>query len=215
MAISKAKVILTSDDFGMSAVYNNAMLHAVQSGWLSSVSVMVERNLKVQHKQLETLIKLYAEKQISLGLHLEIIMNQDISEQCFCQWNKFLSLLGDTPDYVDIHKDHLYKAGYDQVAAFCLEKAVPFRKYKETSLPVRSPYDTLLASFLEVGEIIQRIRNIKGEEPIEIVFHIGKHDEDVISSLNKERENDMHKLILVNEELHNTGASVINYKMLM
>jgi len=207
-------VILTSDDFGMSTVYNKEMLRAIQEGWLSSISVMVERSIHRQRPQVESLMKLYALQKISLGLHLEINANENTYDQCASQWQKFGDITGHTPDYVDIHKDHLFKDVYDEVAAFCLEKEVPFRKYKETSVAVKSPYETLNASYLELDDVLQRIGSIKRNEPIEIVFHIGSHDEGITSSLNKERENDMHKLQSIFKEVTTKGIRLINYKML-
>ena len=209
-----ANVILTSDDFGMSTVYNKEMLRAIQEGWLSSISVMVERNIHRQRQQVEALMKLYALQKISLGLHLEVNPQEDIYNQCLSQWQKFNDITGHTPDYVDIHKDHLYKNVYDVVAAFCLDKRVPFRKYKETSVQVKSPFETLNASYLELDEVLGRIATLKRNEPIEIVFHIGSHDEGITSSLNKERENDMHKLQSVFKEVTTKGIRLINYKML-
>ena len=209
-----ANVILTSDDFGMSAVYNTEMLRAIEEGWLSSVSVMVERNIHRQGTQVAALMKLYTLQQISLGLHLEIHEREDIYDQCVIQWQKFEDITGHTPDYIDIHKDHLFKNVYDAVAAFCLHKQVPFRKYKETSLPVKSPVETLHASYLELDEVLQRIGSLKRNEPVEIVFHIGSHDAGITSSLNKERENDMRKLQSVFNEMTSRGISLVNYKML-
>jgi predicted glycoside hydrolase/deacetylase ChbG (UPF0249 family) len=212
--MSITNVILTSDDFGMSAVYNRVMLDAIEQGWLSSISVLVERDIEKQSKQVNSLKELYESRHISLGLHLEISGDENVEIQCHVQWEKFIMVLGKTPDYIDIHKDHLYKKSYDAVAAFCIKMKVPFRKYVETSLPVKSPNYTLNASFTGIDEVIERIHLLQTNEKLEIVFHIGSHDGAIISSLNKERENDLQKLKSVYTEVRNKGIGLINYKML-
>ena len=212
--MNMANVILTSDDFGMSNIYNTEMLAAISAGWLSSISVMVERNIARQEKQVSALLELYSKKHLSLGLHLEISSEKKVYAQCVSQWKKFLEITGKTPDYIDIHKDHLFRSTFDFVAAFCKEKNVGFRKYMETNVLVRSPQETLNASYLELDQVLGRLSKLESGEVIEIVFHIGSHDAAITSALNRERENDMAKLESVFNEVTNKGINLVNYKMI-
>ena len=207
-----ASVILTSDDFGMSAIYNAEIINAVGAGWLSSVSVMVNRGA-LQDQQVSELVKLYQDKQISLGLHLEI-EGKNILEQCTDQWNKYIAVIGMVPDYIDIHKDHFFKSDYNTVANFCLLKNVSFRKYTETSVQVKCPDNTFIASYMDLDDVLEQLDIVKQGECFEIVFHIGAFDETVSSTLNREREDDLVKLMSVRREMDNKGIKLINYKMI-
>lgn len=207
-----AKVILTSDDFGMSALYNAEIIDAVAAGWLSSVSVMVNRGA-LPAAQVLQLMQLYESRQISLGLHLEI-EEKDVLQQCFDQWNRFVDTMGVVPDYVDIHKDHFFKSDYDTIAGFCMLKNVSFRKYPETTVAVKGPDNTLIASYMDLEDILSHLNIVQQGECHEIVFHIGVFDEDISSALNKEREADLVKLKSVRREMDHKGIELINYKMI-
>jgi predicted glycoside hydrolase/deacetylase ChbG (UPF0249 family) len=207
-----AKVILTSDDFGMSAIYNAEIINAVQAGWLSSVSVMVNSGA-LNETQVAALMDLYADKMLSLGLHL-VLDGPDIPGQCAAQWDCFVAITGIAPDYIDIHKDHLFKSHYDTIAVFCQEKGVHFRKYPETTVPVSGPDHTLIASYVQLNDILNYLRLVKAGGCSEIVFHIGSYDKNVPSSLNREREEDLVKLITVRREMEHRKIELINYKML-
>jgi predicted glycoside hydrolase/deacetylase ChbG (UPF0249 family) len=142
-----AGLILTSDDFGMSIVWNKWMLEMLKSNLLSSVSIMVNRITSDQENQINELLEMYVLNNLSLGLHLEI-NDKNYEKECQRQWNKFVRLLKRQPDYVDIHKGHLHKDKFDTIAVLCLQKNVCFRKYNETSVAVNSPKESLIAPFL-------------------------------------------------------------------
>jgi predicted glycoside hydrolase/deacetylase ChbG (UPF0249 family) len=163
--------------------------------------------------QVSKLIELYATRQISLGLHLEI-EGRDVLKQCFEQWEKFVKATGMVPDYVDIHKDHFFKSDYDTIAGFCMLQNVSFRKYRETTVHVTGPDNTLIASYMDLEDILNHLNIVKQGECHEIVFHIGVFDEDVSSALNKEREADLVKLKSVRRKMDDKGIELINYKMI-
>ena len=50
------KVIITADDFGMSTVFNSEILKFADMKMISSVSVMVNRNIVKQKKHIKLLI---------------------------------------------------------------------------------------------------------------------------------------------------------------
>jgi len=208
-------IILTSDDFGLSKIYNREILLALQSDLLTSVSIMVDGHLFRQQQQVLTLKLLAKEKNVSLGLHLEIGINQrDIRELCLNQWNKFINILGLEPDYIDIHKDHLFRNHYDDIAGFCIEKKVAFRKYKETTVKLKAPDDMFIASSESLNSIEERLNVMKSNETLEMVFHLGMYDEDVVSSLNKERAEDRKKLEWAHQVINKLGLKLMSYNQL-
>ena len=107
--IPTAKVILTSDDFGLSRIYNEKILEMLKiQESLSSVSVMVKRISPEQITQLKELVNISKEKDISIGLHLELSSTNYIDE-AEKQFFLFENYFGFSPDYIDIHKSSCLK----------------------------------------------------------------------------------------------------------
>lgn len=204
-------IILTSDDFGLSKIYNREIISAIVSNLLSSVSIMVEGQIVNQQQQVGELLNLTEQQKISLGLHLEINDHEIIEELCNRQWTSFLAIIGREPDYVDIHKDHLFPHLYDAIANFCIERNVAFRKYKETTVPVNTPDDMYMASSKSLIDLSNRLNDINDNETLELVFHIGVYDENVKSSLNKERSEDRIKLEEAHQMIQKLGLNIVSY----
>lgn len=207
------KLILTSDDFGLSKVFNQSMIEMIQSNLLSSISIMVNQVTPCQQNQIAEIKRMYAQNHFSLGLHLEVSAsdNETVYQS---QWNRFDELFSITPDYIDVHKGHFQNVTFNNIAEFCLQKEVRFRKYKETKVNVSSPECSLTATFKEFDAIKQWIDNFKTNSTYELVFHIGRFDPYSKSSLNKERELDIEKLKLVHQYISDKNISLVNYKTL-
>ena len=211
--MSTPKLIISSDDFGLSAIYNAKMIEMAQSRFLSSISVLVERHLDEQYEQLVEVKRLSEEKQISLGLHLEITA-ADGTPVFDLQWKRFENLVGSIPDYIDVHKGHFHNVNFNAIGEFCLTKGVPFRRYPETTIEVPSPAKTLNATYTDVGSIEKWINSLRGDLIYELVFHIGAFDPNSKSRLNHERERDVEKLLLVHKLISDRAISLVNYKTL-
>ena len=206
-------LILTSDDFGTSKIFNQRMIEMLQSNMLTSISIMVDQVTPDQQNQFAEIKKMYAQNNFSLGLHLEVSEadNESVYQR---QWNRFDELLSLTPDYIDVHKGHFQNATFNAIAEFCLQKGVRFRKYKETTVNVSSPESSLTATFKELDAIKEWIDKFEVSSTYELVFHIGSFDPDSKSSLNKERELDIEKLKMVHQFISDKNISVVNYKTL-
>lgn len=208
-----AELILTSDDFGLSKVFNQRMIEMLKSNLLSSISIMVDKVTTDQQNQIAEIKKMYSKNNFSLGLHLEI--SEADNETAFQrQWNRFEKLLSMTPDYIDVHKGHFQNVTFNTIAEFCLQKSVRFRKYKGTTVNVSSPESSLTATFKSWDEIKKWIDSFKSNSTYELVFHIGSFDPDSKSSLNKDRELDIEKLKLVHDFISGKNISVVSYKLL-
>lgn len=206
-------LILTSDDFGLSGIFNQRMIEMLQSNFLSSISVMVKQVSPDQQNQIDEIKKMYSQINFSLGLHLEV-SEADDETTYQNQWDKFEQLFSLIPDYIDVHKGHFQNVTFNSIATFCLKKGVRFRKYKETTVDVRSPKNSLTATFKELDAIKEWIDNFEANSTYELVFHIGSFDPDSKSSLNKERELDIEKLKLVHQFILDKNISIVNYKSL-
>ena len=64
-------LIINADDFGMSKVFNESILDLIRDGKIKSTTVMVNRGIGDEKKQIEELIELSKTLNLSVGLHLE------------------------------------------------------------------------------------------------------------------------------------------------
>jgi predicted glycoside hydrolase/deacetylase ChbG (UPF0249 family) len=189
------------------------MIEMAQSRFLSSISVLVERHLEEQYDQLVEITRLRTERQISLGLHLEITAG-DGAAVFDRQWKIFDNLTGSVPDHIDVHKGHFHNVNFNAVGEFCLTKGVPFRRYEETTVQVASPAGTLTATYTDLANIEKWIHSLQGNLVYELVFHIGVFDPDSKSRLNQERGHDVEKLLLLQKFISDRGISIVNYRSL-
>lgn len=211
---SSAKVILTSDDFGLSRVYNEKILEMLSAhGYLSSVSVMVNRISVDQMFQVKELIKIYRRKDISIGLHLEL-SNVNYITELQEQFSLFEIHFGFSPDYLDIHKSSCFKGDYNLLAEYCNLKHVAFRKYQFTTIAVASPTRSILATNMADDDLEKNILNFENNKIYEVIFHIGTYDPCSKSKLNKERELDIVKLANVCQWIEKLKLELVNYKSL-
>lgn len=206
-------VILTSDDFGLSQIYNDKIIEMLQFGYLTSVSAMVNRITRKQTLQVEKLKDIYKNKDISIGLHLEL------SEYIFLtelktQWSLFETIFGFYPDYLDLHKNNTFKGNYNEIAKFCNLQNIPFRKYSLTSIPVNTPTLSIIATNQNIEAITEVINDFEQNGIYELIFHIGVYDPDANSSLNKERELDIEKLVAINQFITEKEIILTNYNTL-
>jgi len=207
------KIILTSDDFGLSQIYNEKMIEMLQLGYLTSISVMVKRISEKQISQVQTLIDIYKNKKISIGLHLEL-SELDYLNNIDEQWLLFETIFGFYPNYLDLHKDDRFKGDFNEIAKICNSKKLPFRKYSSTNIFVNAPTNSIIATYININEIKNLIDNFEKNKIHELIFHIGNYDSCVKSKLNKEREIDCEKLIQTHEYLKIKGYGLTNYSQI-
>jgi predicted glycoside hydrolase/deacetylase ChbG (UPF0249 family) len=210
---SAAKVILTSDDFGLSKLYNEKIIEMLQIGYLTSVSVMIKKISEKQISQVNTLIDTAKNKDISIGLHLEL-SELDYLNEVNIQWSLFETIFGSSPDYLDLHKSNCFKGDYNELAKFCNLKNIAFRKYLATNIPVDSPTFSITATNESIIKIKEIIGSFECNKIYELVFHIGVNDPESISKLNKERELDIEKLIEISQFIKEKRMILANYKSL-
>lgn len=206
-------LILTSDDFGLSYNFNEEILERIQNNNLTSTSIMVNKIDMRQSNQLNRLAQLNDTIDISLGLHLEISTLNEI-EPVANQWHKFIDIFKFCPDYIDIHKASSLKGDFDNIARFCIENDVAFRKYRQTSINVKSPSTSTTLTYIEIDKINHLISKFEHGTFNELIFHIGVFDRSVKSSLNAERALDIEKLNFIHKNLDKSNYRLANFKHL-
>ena len=71
-----------------------------------------------------------------------------------------------------------------------------------------------IASSESLNSIEERLNVMKSNETLEMVFHLGMYDEDVVSSLNKERAEDRKKLEWAHQVINKLGLKLMSYNQL-
>ncbi len=204
------KVILTSDDFGLSSIFNEKMLELIENNKLTSISIMINKVTKFQYNQVQKLKELKKSHTLSLGLHFEFL-SLDIYEELNKQWSSFSEIFQFSPDYIDIHKGSSFNGNFDSIALFCIEKNIPFRRYLSTKVEVKSPDISITATRRTLIELEEIIKSINSKNIYEFIFHIGIFDPNCQSSFNKERELDIEKLNFVINNLVPDKAKLVSY----
>ena len=184
------QLIINADDFGMSIIFNEVILELIEAGQILSTTVMVRRITESQQSQIEHLIKISKQYQISIGLHLEF-SGSDYLNQIEKQVLTFEQWFGFFPSHLDIHKASHFKDSIAVVADYCHIKNIPCRNHGIKFEGVRSPEATcFFGSINNFSEIEGWLTNLPENGVFEILFHPGKFDPDCKSSLNKSREQD-------------------------
>ena len=112
----KARLRITADDYGYAPAYDAGILEAARAGAVDAVSAMVLRD-----PEPEALLA----ASVSVGLHLEPLRVASLLDQ----WNRFESLFGTAPAYLDGHKHcHAEPGGPGlEVARLARARGVPVR----------------------------------------------------------------------------------------
>jgi predicted glycoside hydrolase/deacetylase ChbG (UPF0249 family) len=184
--MSRPKLIITGDDYGMSPRFNQGMLEAARAGLITGISVMIKRKY-IRKTELLGL-------GIPLGLHLELKPSSSYQEIA-SQIERFKKRLGQLPAYLDGHQhQHITPENINHV----------IRAAKYYGLPVRSrlPADRIR---LQQNEIVtpnhfvswhpgrlavleKRLRESRTLPVSELVTHPGYSDERCPYPYNQERE---------------------------
>ena len=131
-------IILNGDDFGYSPGVNRGITEAIDNGILTSTSVMVHRVAANEA------VKLVSNKNISIGLHLDMteeglrrwlglaVMffkpSKRIEREFMAQIDAFVSITGQLPHHIDGHHNvHMHPRVKPYVKRFSKEHHIPLR----------------------------------------------------------------------------------------
>jgi predicted glycoside hydrolase/deacetylase ChbG (UPF0249 family) len=106
--VSKS-LIVNADDFGYSYSINKGIIEAHTSGIVTSTSVMVDAIAAHEAKELTKF------PDLSIGLHFEVKEIVDVEAELDRQIEKFVAIVGKSPDHIDTHKRHTTDEGIKEV----------------------------------------------------------------------------------------------------
>jgi predicted glycoside hydrolase/deacetylase ChbG (UPF0249 family) len=186
------KLIINADDFGYSKVFNEKILDLLERGIIKSTTVMVNRINERQKEQIKKLSRIAKSQKISVGLHLEFIIEMPIKQQIESQYEKFISIFEAPPSHLDIHKLIDNSKIINAVNEFAKEKNLPVRNHGILS---GTKQTTNTAFFCknwasDIGQIKAYLKDQKDGSTCELITHPGDYDPESKSTLNKERLTD-------------------------
>jgi len=204
-------LIINADDFGMSKVFNESILDLIRDGKIKSTTVMVNRGIGDEKKQIEELIELSKTLNLSVGLHLEF-KNKDYVSQIESQFQKFKSFLGFSPSHIDIHRSRDFRDSFPIVAEFCKKINVPFRNRGEVFEGVKTTTENAFTgTFKDFIEIKEWVKTLEDGKYYEILFHPGIYDPGCKSTLNKDREFDIKNVLELNTILKKYNVDLVSF----
>ncbi len=208
------QLIINADDFGYSKIFNKSILDLIKKDLISSTTVMVNYISKEQKEQVQKLIFLKNNHELSIGLHLDFI-NSNYEEEIKKQFEQFFKIFNFKPSHLDVHKPNNSNEEFLAVLNFCKENKLPCRNlgfnYEDIKTTTQTYINGTDNSFEDLNSII---KNFKNKETYEILFHPGTYDKDCKSSLNKKREEDIEKIKLINPILKEEKIELVSYNNL-
>ncbi|MBU0953417.1 MAG: ChbG/HpnK family deacetylase [Nanoarchaeota archaeon] len=204
-------LIINADDFGMSRIFDNVILDLIKNNLVLSTTVMVNRITDNQKEQVERLIALSKNKNLSIGLHLEF-ENNDYTSQIKSQYQKFRKIFGFTPSHIDIHKAHSLKESFSETAELCKERSIPLRNSGVRFNGVKTTLsEAFFGSIEDFDKIEEWVKTFEDGNFYEILFHPGNYDPDCKSSLNQDRERDIKHIKRLNAILRKNNVKAVSY----
>ena len=192
----KVKVILNGDDYGYSHGVNRGIEKSIKQGILTSTSVMVNRPAAGEA------IKLITNKEISVGLHLDLTeegiksllglmyifawSSAKIEEAFYQQINRFKEITGQIPHHIDGHHNvHVHPRVKPFVVNYARENNIPVRSLSGAKF-VLSFYGRSLRRWNDPEKVSAEnlIRVLSGFKPgvYEIMCHPGFEDERLVKT---------------------------------
>lgn len=102
-------LIVNADDFGYSCGINKGIIEAIRNGIVTSTSVMVDAIAANEAKDLTQF------PDLSIGLHFELKEIANVSAELKRQIDKFVAIVGKSPNHIDTHKRHTTDEGIKEV----------------------------------------------------------------------------------------------------
>lgn len=202
-------LIVNADDFGYSHSINKGIIEAHTNGIVTSTSVMVDAIAAHEAKDLTEFSNL------SIGLHFEVKEIVNVKAELERQIDKFVAIVGKSPDHLDTHKRHTTDEGIKKV----------MEDYAKThNIPVRIFNAKHIGSFginSDDGSVAQLKRSVDEatEEYNELMTHAGYSDDYLRehSSYNDPREDELKSVCSpeIKEYIQEKGLILVNWSNLL
>ncbi|MDD5731565.1 MAG: ChbG/HpnK family deacetylase [Patescibacteria group bacterium] len=216
------KIIINADDFGMSRIFNNAILELLEMDFIKSTSVLVTRGIENQLDQVEKLKDLKNQKDISIGLHFESDKNDqdynNLIQNIDNQNDIFIKYLGTKPTHIDKHKQVYSKEEAKAMVDFAVRNNIFIRNsssglIQEYKKRVKTSDRIIFLLEESMDDIKSKLLNkVNENEIMEIIAHPRRFDPACKSSLNKDREKDYNNILELVPFLEKNNIAIINQK---
>ncbi len=203
-------LIINADDFGYSKIFNEEILKLLKEWKISSTTLMVNKINNTQQAQIDKLKEFLGNRDISIWLHLEI-PTENYDKNINEQYKTFIKIMWTSPSHIDIHK-HPDENFILSVIKFCKDKDIP---YRNMGLKIEWWRTTSRKYFSGTSNDIDNIKQwllwLEEDGIYEILFHPGKFDKDIKSSLNKDREQDIIKIEKLTSFIKNLDIKITSF----
>lgn len=201
-------LIVNADDFGYSYGINKGIVEAIKNGIVTSTSVMVDATAAHEAKDLALFPSL------SIGLHFELKDIVNVSAELKRQIDKFIAIVGKSPDHIDTHKRHTTDVGIKEV----------LEGYAKThNMPVRNFNAKHIGSFginsndCSVAQLERSIDEAT-DEYNELMTHAGYSDDYLRehSSYSDPREDELKSVCSpeIKQYIQEKGLDLVNWTSL-
>lgn len=201
-------LIVNADDFGYSYSINKGIIEAHTNGIVTSTSVMVDAIAAGEAKDLTKF------PDLSVGLHFEVKEVVNVKAELERQIDKFVAIVGKSPDHLDTHKRHTTDEGIKEA----------LEDYAKThNIPIRIFNAKHIGSFginSDDGSVAQLKRSIDEatEEYNELMTHAGYSDDYLRahSSYNDPREDELKSVCSpeIKQYIQEKGLILVNWNRL-
>ncbi len=202
-------LIVNADDFGYSYGINKGIIEAIRNGIVTSTSVMVDAIAANEAKDLTQF------PDLSIGLHFELKEIVNVSAELKRQIDKFVAIVGKSPDHIDTHKRRTTDEGIKEV----------LEGYAKThNMPVRNFNAKHIGSFginsndCSVAQL-ERSIDEAADEYNELMTHAGYSDDYLRehSSYNDPREDELKSICSpdIKDYIQQKGLVLVNWKSLV
>ncbi len=198
-------LIINADDFGYSYSINKGIIEAHINGIVTSTSVMVDATAASEAKDLVQF------PDLSIGLHFEIKEIVNVDAELKRQVDKFVAIVGKSPDHIDTHKRHTTDEGIKEV----------LENYAKThNTPIRNFNAKHVGSFginSNDSSVDQLKRSIDEatDEYNELMTHAGYSDDYLRehSSYNDLREDELNAICSpeIKQYIQDKGLTLVNW----
>ena len=199
-------LIVNADDFGYSHSINRGIIEAHVNGVVTSTSVMVDAIAAHEAKDLVRF------PDLSIGLHFVVKEVVNVKTELERQINRFVAIIGKSPDHLDTHKRHTTDEGIKEV----------LEVYSRTNnVPIRIFNARHIGTFgINSGDcsVVQLKRSIDEatDEYNELMTHAGYSDDYLRdhSSYNDLREDELESICdsEIKQYIQDKGLTLINWR---
>lgn len=202
-------LIVNADDFGYSYSINKGIIEAHTKGIVTSTSVMVDTIAADEARDLTKF------PDLSVGLHFELKEVVNVDAELKRQLDKFVAIVGKSPDHIDTHKRHTTDEGIKEVLEdYATTHNIPVRNFSAKHIGSFGIY----SNDCSVARLERSIDEAT-DQYNELMTHAGYSDDYLRehSSYNDPREDELKSICSpdIKDYIQQKGLVLVNWKSLV